>query len=87
MYEQTYRRLEKLKSTFDQLVIDNKSLREKLHKRDEPYRAEREVLQTEVGALKRIIETTDARDQARERVLKTLSEKIKEDREGVPPPT
>lgn len=82
MYEQTYRRLEKLKSTFDQLVIDNKALHEKVYKRDEP-------LHKELERLRNYVETVQAREEARERVLKSLSEKIRdqENRESLPPPT
>lgn len=70
MYEQTYRRLEKLKTTFDQLVIDNQKMAKKIREQEQ------------------YIASTHEREVARERVLKSLSEKIKEeDREGIPPPT
>lgn len=69
MYEQTYRRLEKLKTTFDQLVIDNQRMAKKIREQEQ------------------YIESTHEREVARERVLKSLSEKIKEDGESVPPPT
>jgi regulator of replication initiation timing len=99
MYEQTYKRLEKLKTTFDHLVINNQEL------------------QKELKSLRQYVETAQAREEARERVLITLSkeknnldwlkyvkeihlapqadlgligqveEEIKEDRKGVSPPT
>jgi hypothetical protein len=70
MYEQTYKRLEKLKKTFDALVKRNEELEEAL----------------KVARVNK--ETYDLREAARERVLKSISEKIKEeDREGIPPPS
>lgn len=69
MYEQTYKRLEKLKTTFDHLVINNQKLQE------------------ELKSLRQYVATSQAREEARERVLIKISEKIKEDGEGIPPPT
>jgi cell division GTPase FtsZ len=69
MYEQTYKRLEKLKATFDNLVISNQKMAKKIREQEQ------------------YIESTHEREVARERVLKALSEKIKEDGEGIPPPS
>lgn len=71
MYEQTYRRLEKLKDTFDNLVITN----------------QKQLVN--IRELQNFKSTVGAREEARERVLRSLEEKLKkyEDRESLPPPT
>lgn len=69
MYEQTYKRLEKLKTTFDHLVITNQKHLKELRE------------------LRQYVATCQAREEARERVLISLSEKVKDIGESVPPPT
>jgi len=72
MYEQTYKRLEKLKKTFDAVVKRNLELEEAL----------------KIARINK--ETYELRDQARDRILISLSEKIKEedqDGQGISPPT
>ena len=74
----TPRRLEKLKATFDQLIADNAIMAEKLRKRDEP-------LVQKVRRLEQYVETAQAREDARERILKKLEEDLKEARARIPP--
>jgi mitochondrial fission protein ELM1 len=71
MYEQTYKRLEKLKNTFDALVITNQKQ------------------QLKIEELNNYVSTVGAREEARERVLAGLEEKVKqyEDRESLSSPT
>lgn len=71
MYEQTFRRLEKLKATFEQLRIDNEFLIKNRRKVADPLLQRIKELEDQ---LKNIIETTREREAARERILVALSE-------------
>ena len=65
----TFRRLEKIRATIDQLLVENQNLRGKLKKRDEPLVAKVRRLENEVQNLRSL-------HGAQERVLKSLQDKL-----------
>lgn len=67
-YRNTFRRLEKIKATMDALLAENKALRAKLKKRDEPLIAK-------VRRLEEYRSTTEQRWQAELRVAKSFLRK------------
>ena len=55
-FKNTFRRLEKIRATFEQLREENQSLRARLKKRDDPLFAKMERLKVETRRIKRDIE-------------------------------
>lgn len=69
MYEQTFRRLDKIKATIEELLVENQNLRSRLRKRDE-------LLVAKVRRLEALVTGLNILGAARERVIKQLDEQL-----------